>query len=85
MRHERSTRSLGAVIRPLAAFAILAVAISSPAAEDEVRSLLRELWVQVPPPEMGAPLFSLPDVNGTTVRLADLKGRAVMLYFWTTW
>jgi len=33
----------------------------------------------VPPP------FTLPDVNGTSVSLADFRGRAVLLYFWATW
>jgi len=32
-----------------------------------------------------APEFSLKDVNGQTVRLADYKGRVVLLDFWATW
>lgn len=32
-----------------------------------------------------APDFTLTDLDGETVRLADLQGKAVMLNFWATW
>lgn len=32
-----------------------------------------------------APDFVLKDLNGNTVRLADLRGKAVLLNFWATW
>jgi peroxiredoxin len=32
-----------------------------------------------------APEFSLPDSAGQTVRLADLRGKIVVLAFWATW
>ncbi len=32
-----------------------------------------------------APEFSLLDVNGTTVKLSDFKGKVVVLNFWATW
>ena len=78
-------RSRGTVIGLLAAVAILGGPLSLPAGEEEVRTLLRELSIQMPSREAGAPLFSLPGVSGTPVRLADHRGRLVMLYFWTTY
>lgn len=32
-----------------------------------------------------APDFELKDLNGKTMRLADLRGKAVLLNFWATW
>lgn len=32
-----------------------------------------------------APSFTLPDLNGKQVSLADYKGKAVLLNFWATW
>jgi thiol-disulfide isomerase/thioredoxin len=29
--------------------------------------------------------FSLPDINGKTVKLSDFKGKTVVLNFWATW
>ena len=32
-----------------------------------------------------APAFSLPALDGRTVRLEALKGKALLLFFWATW
>ena len=77
------------LVRGLIGSLVWASALSSPVSAqgvtDEVRSLLGQLGMQVPSQAASPPSFSLPDLNGTPVRLADLKGRALMLYFWTTW
>jgi cytochrome c biogenesis protein CcmG/thiol:disulfide interchange protein DsbE len=40
-----------------------------------------------PAPRQGfpAPDFSLKDLNGQVVQLADFKGRAVLVNFWASW
>ena len=43
--------------------------------------------VQVQPyPDLKpAPAFALPDLQGRTHRLDDLRGKVVMVFFWATW
>ena len=36
-------------------------------------------------PPKPAPAFELPGLDGRTQRLADLRGKVVMLFFWATW
>lgn len=38
-----------------------------------------------PRPGHPAPDFSLLDLDGKTVKLSDLQGKAVLINFWTTW
>jgi cytochrome oxidase Cu insertion factor (SCO1/SenC/PrrC family) len=79
------TRLRRGVLAALAVLGVLLAPSIAPAAEEDLRRLLAELWIQVPSREASAPPFSLPDLSGTPVRLADHKGRPVMLYFWTTY
>lgn len=43
------------------------------------------LQIQPYDPPKPAPAFSLPDLDGRTTTLADLRGKVVMLFFWATW
>ena len=43
------------------------------------------MQVQPYDPPKPAPAFALPDLQGKTVRLEDLRGKVVLLFFWTTW
>jgi len=87
MRHDiwfrRSVAPMGIV--PVFLLGIL-LALATPLdADEETRRLLQALLVDTPARPVAAPQFSLPELNGSAIRLADLQGRIVMLYFWTTW
>ena len=43
------------------------------------------MQVQPYEPPKPAPAFSLPDLDGKARQLADLRGKVVMVFFWTTW
>ena len=43
------------------------------------------LQVQPYEPPKPAPAFALPSVDGRTVRLEDLRGKVVLVFFWATW
>jgi cytochrome oxidase Cu insertion factor (SCO1/SenC/PrrC family) len=43
------------------------------------------LQVQPYQPPKPAPAFALPGLDGKVTRLTDLKGKVVVVFFWTTW
>ncbi|TVQ93378.1 MAG: TlpA family protein disulfide reductase [Deltaproteobacteria bacterium] len=42
-------------------------------------------WIRAPALPDEAPDFALPDLEGQTVQLSDLRGQPVLLNFWATW
>jgi cytochrome oxidase Cu insertion factor (SCO1/SenC/PrrC family) len=45
----------------------------------------QSLQVQPYEPPKPAPAFALPSIDGRTVRLEDLRGKLVLVFFWATW
>jgi cytochrome oxidase Cu insertion factor (SCO1/SenC/PrrC family) len=43
------------------------------------------LRVQPYQPPKPAPPFALPGLGGEIKRLADLKGKVILVFFWATW
>ena len=76
----------GPGLRRMLAAAVLAVplALSVASAETPIPALdALRLWR--PTSRIEAPPFDLVLVDGKPARLADLRGRVVVLYFWATW
>lgn len=65
----------------LAALGVMLLATSGLGAEPDFAALQVQRYESPKP----APAFALPDLSGHTVRLADQRGKVVLLYFWTTW
>jgi cytochrome oxidase Cu insertion factor (SCO1/SenC/PrrC family) len=82
-------RWAGALAAALAAGAIVAAPSDagrseSPAGRSESPAF-SQLKLQVYAPAKDAPPFALPDLDGQTRRLADYRGKALLLFFWATW
>ena len=57
------------------------LALAAPAAGPDLGALDFQPYESPKP----APAFSLPDLAGHTWNLAELRGKVVLLFFWTTW
>lgn len=69
---------IAALIVLIAAYFILQFFASQPKAPD--------IAPEAPQTRKPFPVeFSLPDVHGQTIRLADLRGQVVLVNFWATW
>ena len=69
-------------MRRLLAVAVVVVALATTAAAAPDFAALN---VQRYDPAKPAPAFELPDLDGRAHRLADLRGKVVLLFFWATW
>ena len=65
--------------------AVLAAALLSAPAALAAATDFAALQVQPYDPPKPAPEFALPDLDGKTVRLADRRGKVLLLFFWATW
>ncbi|MGQ9634133.1 MAG: TlpA disulfide reductase family protein [Bryobacteraceae bacterium] len=72
-------KSVGRSLRLALAILILSVAACSPIQSGAARKIKQQEDRKL------APDFALKDVNGTTVRLSDYRGKVVLLNFWATW
>jgi cytochrome oxidase Cu insertion factor (SCO1/SenC/PrrC family) len=71
------TRFVGSLIVGVLAFSLLRL-VANAAALDTLRALPAAQ-------QRPAPAFTLPDLHGTSIRLADLQGKVVVVRFWVTW
>jgi cytochrome oxidase Cu insertion factor (SCO1/SenC/PrrC family) len=65
--------------------AVLLLLLEAPAWPAGPTALLEALQLGRPTSRLEAPGFELPALDGRPVRLGDLRGRVVLLYFWATW
>jgi cytochrome oxidase Cu insertion factor (SCO1/SenC/PrrC family) len=81
MRRPRRRLALAALL----AVAPLLLVVDAAWPTPPVPALLETLRLAHPTSRLEAPAFDLPTLDGRPVRLGDLRGRVVLLYFWATW
>ena len=74
-RERRVVRVVGGGLASLAL--LVGVAMAAP----DFDSMRAQAYASPKP----APQFTLPDLDGKSHSLAELRGKVVMLYFWATW
>ena len=68
-----------------AAVVALLVLAGTPASAADTPALWEAAGVTRAAKSVEAPGFDLPDPDGRRTTLESLRGRVVLLYFWTTW
>jgi cytochrome oxidase Cu insertion factor (SCO1/SenC/PrrC family) len=71
--------------RPLRALVAGLVAVAAAAGAAGAAPDFASMQVQAYEPRKPAPALALPDLDGKTRQLADLRGKVVMVFFWATW
>jgi cytochrome oxidase Cu insertion factor (SCO1/SenC/PrrC family) len=66
---------------PLAAVVLALLLPLAAAAAPDFAALDIQRYDQPKP----APAFTLPDLSGRPVRLEELRGKVVLLFYWATW
>ena len=66
----------------VALFAVVTVALPATVIAAPDFSALKLQPYDAPKP---APAFTLPDPDGRMTTLGDLRGKVVLLFFWSTW
>jgi cytochrome oxidase Cu insertion factor (SCO1/SenC/PrrC family) len=73
------------MIRGVIAAVLLALALRTVVGGAGAAPDFASLQVQPYQPPKPAPAFALPGLDGKVTRLADLRSKVVLVFFWATW